>query len=169
MSTPHAWIATGKAADDYEFAIDLGERHSGTRSAVIRARESPRDFCTLMQEILADDYRGRVRLRGWIKTDRVERGWCGLWMRVDGADRRVLAFDNMVTRPIKGTTDWTRYEVVLDVSADAAQISFGVAFNGTGAVWLDDVALECVGTDVALTAPPPLEKTRHPRNLDFED
>ena len=168
MSTPNGWIATGKAPDDYEFAIDHAERHSGTRSARIRARESPRDFATLMQEILADDHRGRVRLSGWIKTERVERGWCGLWMRVDGANGRVLAMDNMVTRPIKGTTDWTRYQVVLDVSEHAAQISFGVIFHGTGAVWLDDVALELVGADVPVTAPAAAEKPRKPQNLDFE-
>jgi AraC family transcriptional regulator len=27
----------------------------------------------------------------------------------------MVAFDNMQDRPIKGTTDWQRYEVVLDV------------------------------------------------------
>jgi hypothetical protein len=41
--------------------------------------------------------------------------WCGLWMRVDGAQKDNLAFDNMAGRKITGTRDWATYTVVLDV------------------------------------------------------
>ena len=54
-------------------------------------------------------------------------------MRVDGPDSgRHLAFDNMLDRPIKGTTDWTRYAVVLDVDKTAVAIAFGVLAGGEG-------------------------------------
>jgi DNA-binding transcriptional MerR regulator len=35
---------------------------------------------------------GRVRYRGWLRTNKVRSGWAGLWLRVDGADREALAF-----------------------------------------------------------------------------
>jgi hypothetical protein len=167
MDLPVGWTVAGLAPRDYEFAIDRTEHHSGTSSAVVRARTpTPGGFGTLMQVLLADDYLGsRVRLSAFIQTRDVT-GWCGLWLRIDDPDRRVLAFDNMQTRPIQGTTAWARYEVVLDVAEAAAGLSFGLLLDGGGAVWLDEVALEVVGTDVPTTVAP---VARHPRNLDFEE
>jgi hypothetical protein len=108
-------------------------------------------FGALMQRIRARDYVGkRVRLSAFIKTEDLS-GWSGLWMRVDGK-RHGTAFDNMQKRPIEGTTDWTRHEVVLDVADDSIQIAFGVLSAGTGRTWIDDVALEVVGDDVPSTA-----------------
>ena len=86
-----------------------------------------------MQTIKADDYRGkRVRLRGHVKTDGVER--VQLWMRLDSG-RGMLGFDNMDARPIRGTTEWAAYDVVLDVPEDAAGIAYGIILAGTGRVW----------------------------------
>ncbi len=37
------------------------------------------------------------------------------------------------------------YEVVLDVPADAAGISFGALLNGRGEIWLNGVKFDVVG------------------------
>src|SRR5258708_14888404 len=53
----------------------------------------------------------------------------------------------------KGTTDWTRYTVELDLPAEATNINFGVLMPGKGAAWFDDLAIELDGkefTDPAL-------------------
>jgi hypothetical protein len=42
------------------------------------------------------------------------------------------AFDNMSTRPILGTRDWTRFEVVLDIPASAIGLAFGFFLAGLG-------------------------------------
>jgi hypothetical protein len=148
-------------------AVEPSDRREG-RAAVTRACvESPQGFGTLMQEVLPDDYRGkRVRLAAWVRTEAVTR-WCGLWMRVDGANKRVLAFDNMESRPIRGTAGWTRHEVVLDVAAEAELVAFGVILDGTGAAWIDEVTFEVVGTDVPTTGQGFPAASRIPRNLDF--
>lgn len=92
-----------------------------------------------------------MRFSGWVRTNLLE-GTAGLWMRVDGAGMTdVLAFDNMQNRPIEGTTPWRRYEVVLDVPRESAGIVLGVLMIGHGDVWLDDVAVEPVGSDAAST------------------
>jgi len=44
---------------------------------------------------------------------------------VDKGKETGVAFDNMQDRAIKGTTDWRRYEVVLDVPEDATGIAPG--------------------------------------------
>jgi hypothetical protein len=80
----------------------------------------------LMQSVRAERYIGKkVRLSGLVKSQEVV-SWAGLWMRVDkGKD--MVVFDNMQDRPIKGTTDWQRYDMVLDVPPD----STGILWNST--------------------------------------
>ncbi|MBS1563547.1 MAG: hypothetical protein JST39_04125, partial [Bacteroidetes bacterium] len=55
----------------------------------------------------------KIRLTGYIKTDSIKDGYAGMWMRVDGANG-MLAFDNMQSRGIKGTTGWTQYSIDLN-------------------------------------------------------
>ena len=87
----------------------------------------------------------RVKFSGYIKTENVTNGYAGLWWRVDGASREVLAFDNMQSRGVTGTTDWTRYEIDLPVDAKATNINFGALFPGQGTAWFDDLKIELDG------------------------
>lgn len=78
-----------------------------------------------------------------------------MWMRVDGSDpNNPLAFDNMYKRNLKGTNDWIRYEIVLDVSDKAEWIVYGALMNGTGQIWISDFSFEVVGNDVPTTNMP---------------
>ncbi|MEJ7739638.1 MAG: hypothetical protein WKF97_19610 [Chitinophagaceae bacterium] len=88
--------------------------------------------------------------------------WAGFWMRVDRADTtligdsvaiNVLSFDNMDDRSIKGTTEWKRYEVVLDVPSNAAGLAFGAILIGTGQIWFDNLNFETVDKSVPVTKP----------------
>ena len=73
-------------------------------------------------------------------------------MRVDCTDKNTsLAFDNMSNRAIGGTSDWTKYEIVLDVSKEAIGIAYGFLISGTGNAWFSDLKLEVVGNDVPTT------------------
>jgi hypothetical protein len=72
-------------------------------------------------------------------------------MRVDGPGE-VLAFDNMQSRPVIGTTDWQLVSVVLDVPTGATGISFGVLFSGSGQLLADDVAIDTVGISIPTTS-----------------
>jgi hypothetical protein len=80
----------------------------------------------------------------------------------------------------KGTSDWKKYEITLDVPANTINIAFGV-FLGTGQGWVDDFQFETVGQDVSSTnmlSPEqmkeeidrPITKQRpQPVNLNFEE
>jgi len=168
---PAGWTHQGDRPAEYESGVDSHGGRAGKACAFIRGRSaSPGGFGTLMQTIAADDYRGkRVRFSADVKAKGVA-SWAGLWMRVDGAWREgqlppMLAFDNMRGRPIKGTRDWARHEVVLDVAAEASGISFGLLLEGAGQAWMDALRLEIVGTDVATTDVLALPKRP---NLSFE-
>lgn len=77
----------------------------------------------------ADSYRGkRMSFSAVVKSADVEN-WAGLWMRIDGPFERSLGFDNMQNRSIKGTTNWQKYGVVLDVPMESINIAFGILLS----------------------------------------
>jgi hypothetical protein len=123
-------------------------------------------------------FRGKwVRMSAYVKTDGVE-GQAGLRMRINGKEKTGLAFDNMMTRPVKGTTDWKKYDVVLDVPEDAEEIYFGFLVAGKGRGWVDDITLDVVDKDVPTPGldVQPMDRQgeltkdlpKEAKNLDFE-
>src|SRR5262249_5688561 len=92
----------------------------------------------------------KVRYSGFIKTEGVTRGYAGLWWRVDGPSG-VLAFDNMHTRGVTGSTDWARYTIELPVDAGVKNINFGMLLPGDGTAWFDDLAIELDGEPYTAT------------------
>jgi hypothetical protein len=108
-------------------------------------------FGTFMDTIPASPYRGkRVRMRGAMWTSKVT-GWTGLWLRIDDANGKMLALDNMKARALRGTVDATTEAIVLDIPADAEELAFGVLLSGEGEVWSNELVIEVVGTDVPTT------------------
>jgi hypothetical protein len=90
-------------------------------------------------------------------------------MRVDGPDGETMSFDNMGSRPITGTTEWRQYRIVLDVPETADLIALGVLLQGPGRVWIDDVEVERVTSDIPTTGGQSTEPLpAMPANLDFE-
>src|SRR5262249_34664433 len=138
-------------------------------SAFLRStRNATQSFRAITQLIRADAYRGkRLRLLGYAKTCDVA-DWSGLWMRIDGPGESFLAFDNMQTRPIMGTTDWKPYAVVLDVPQEALAVAFGAVLSGAGQVWADDLSLEVVDPKQVQSTDPDSKSPRGAVKLDFE-
>ena len=90
-------------------------------------------------------------MTGYVRSENV-KGWAGLWFRVDQlGSKQFAAFDNMQTRGIKGTTDWTKYEIVLDVPTNASTLNFGALLSGTGQIWFDDITFEIVDDSIKTT------------------
>jgi hypothetical protein len=173
---PKSW---GGGGEGYELSRDETEKHAGKASGSVRSTgDGAGGFGTLTQWFRADDYRGkRLRMSAYVKTDGVE-GWAGLWMRIDGKEKTGLAFDNMMGRPVQGTTDWKKYDVVLDVPEDASDIFFGFLVAGKGRGWVDDIVYDVVDKNVAATGlavqpmdrqgEAPKDPPKEPSNLDFE-
>jgi erythromycin esterase-like protein len=87
-----------------------------------------------------------VTLSGYIKSEDVKEGWAGLWMRIDGEKGTPpLAFDNMQNRGATGTTPWTRYEISMDVPANATAVVFGALQTGSGTAWIDSLEIRING------------------------
>lgn len=168
---PKGWIVAGSKPANYEFGVDTAVTQESSRSAYIRFRAQVQDvggFGTLMQTIAPDAYRGkRIRLSGLLKTQNANTAQ--MWMRVDGPNATVLGFDNMNNRLLNGTSDWKRYDIVLDVPVNGTAIAFGFLLEGTGEVWADAFRLEEVGMDTPVTGGLPRVLPKAPANLNFEE
>jgi hypothetical protein len=165
---PSGWIVAGNAPKDFEFSRDSNEAWQGHNSALIAAKPGvvSNGFGTLMQTISAESYRGgRWRLSGYLKTRDAARAQ--MWMRVDATDRNVVSFDNMDDRPITGTTDWARYEIVLNVPSNSVDVAFGFLLTQSGKVWGSNFKLEKADTSIPVTSHAPAMLPKEPRNLDF--
>jgi hypothetical protein len=172
---PKNWRIAGSQPDKYEMGIDKGAGQNGKNVATIRSvKRKIKGFGTLMQTCLAEKYAGkRVRMTGYIRSEGISvndrNNWAGLWFRVDPVDvkktRRSLAFDNMYDRAVKGNTDWTKYEIVLDVPKEAYKLAYGALLSGTGQIWFDNISFEIVDNSVPSTSISPLTE---PQNLNFE-
>ena len=110
------------------------------RSAVLAsAVPEPSGSAVLLQEIYAEDYRGRtVTFRGQLRTAGVA-GQAGLHLAagraVDppGAHLRDRGGSSL-TGP--GSSDWTWHEVTMPVPGDAGVIRFGISLAGRGRIEL---------------------------------
>ncbi len=168
--TMMGWHMAGTQPGQYEYALAADRGYEGKSVVRLRCTAAQADgFGTLMQTFSAKKYlEHRVRFSGAIKCKGVEDR-VGLWMRVDGERGAILTFDNMEERPIRGTMAWRRYDVVLDVPADATAVALGVLLLGKGAASIADFAVETVGTEVATTGGPFPCLPDGPQNLDFSE
>ncbi|HZV42870.1 MAG TPA: hypothetical protein VFF90_00240, partial [Saprospiraceae bacterium] len=140
---PTGWNISG--GSNYILAIDSTHVKRGKYSASLEFKEGNPDF-KAWGFALPGDYPGnKITLTGYIKTENVTDGYAGLWMRIDPS----IAFDNMSKNGVKGTTDWTKYEVTLDMNPEKTkQIVVGGLLVGKGKMWIDDLRVTIDGKDI---------------------
>ncbi len=129
------------ARADPEFAEEARELYAGLASAYGGGNEFGVSTGVFPVELARGK---RLRFSGDIKTE-LAQGFAGLWCRVDGPDRTMLAFDNMEDRGPRGTRDWERYALEVFVPEEAVGIYFGMIMPGRGLAWFDTLAVELDG------------------------
>ena len=149
---------------------------------------SSHEFKTLMSTLCLKKFTNkRIKMTGYIKSQGVN-DTATMWVRVDDYIKLMSTdFDNMYDRPIVGTSNWRKCEIIFDVSEKCC-VFYGFIIKGIGKIWVDNVSFEMVSNDVRKTAVnlnqtfPPLylEQVRKfqkgtefpekpPVNLDFEE
>jgi len=152
---PDGWMNSGGTPTRYAMGKDNSTSYDGKYSATIKSIVDKIDgFGTFGQFCDPDKYLGkRIRMTGYMKTKNVN-DWAGFWLRVD-ADSDVVSFDNMhdgkKNKSVKGTTNWTKYEIVLDVPSNATLLVYGALLAGSGQIWFDNLSFEIVDNTVETT------------------
>src|SRR5262245_18230453 len=147
------------------FAVDGQIVHGGRWAVRIDRKDSSEGTFTAVPKVIPIDFTGaRLELRGFLRTEGIS-GYAGLWMREDG-DGQTVEFDNMQSRQLNGTTEWTEYSITLPLNKAAKQLAFGVLAAGTGRAWADDLRLLVDGTPIASV--PRVEQPKTALDLDKE-
>lgn len=141
-NSPTLWKLMGN--NSAKVFSDFNEKQQGKASAVIES-EGTEGFRAIMYT-LPNNYAGRkITLSGYLKTENVTDGFAGLWMRIDPE----VAFNNMQNVGLKGTNDWKKYEVTLNMSPEnTQQIVIGALLSGKGKIWVDDLKVSIDGKDI---------------------
>jgi hypothetical protein len=184
-TVPVGWFFRALVPEDYKVGIDHNTAHNGKGSGFIQYTVHPDVVhpqsgpSFLLQAFKTGKYKGhRVRVTAYAKGDKLSDG-SFLWVDLEGGDRVQRQSVAMSPVLMKGTTGWSGHECVLDVSSSMTVMAVGVAMAGRGTIWLDDVRIDVVGTDVPVVGiagkgPGPLnelemgEPADGPVNLDFE-
>ncbi|WEK17759.1 MAG: S41 family peptidase [Candidatus Pedobacter colombiensis] len=127
----------------YAVKIDSAVKQSGKYSISILKSGNQSEF-GVIDYVIDKTFIGKsIELKGYIKTEQVDSGYAGLWMRIDGKDG-VVAFDNMAKemKNLKGTKDWKAYSITLPYDSEAAkEIHIGGLLVGKGKAWFDSFQL----------------------------
>lgn len=147
---PVGWRLMGKDPEAYEAGTDARVLYEGQPSIYLKGKEPMPKVAGLAKFLPVENYTGkRVRLSAVMKSDGIEGG-AQLVLHV-GRDKG--RWSESVAGPIRGNSDWQKYEVVLDILPDATSMNVGVSLAGQGTVWLNDIKVEIVGADVPTTTP----------------
>ncbi|HEY3703513.1 MAG TPA: erythromycin esterase family protein [Terracidiphilus sp.] len=148
MQTPTVSIETVR---DFLLAHDEAFFH-GTVEALYKEvpqldQEPPQNsFAVATSKLPGDVVAGKhVTIAGFLRSEDIADGYASLWMRADGPNRQPLGFKNQEDKTIRGTTPWKRYEISLDVPADAVTVFFGALQSGSGSAWLDAMEITING------------------------
>ena len=134
------WQGPAAGERDYEAAVD------GPSVVLSSAVPRPAGSAALLQAIYADDYHGAtVTFSGEIRADALT-GQAGLrleilrhWWQDAGARE-----DHGLTIASRHR-DWTRYEITVQIPADADLVRFGIALTGPGRIALRNPDLRRAG------------------------
>ena len=142
---PVHWFVLPENPEDFDFDVTTTDQDpaTGARSVVIRRYPGKHDAkaaASLTQLIEAPVYRGhRVRLQAWAKR-RGRTGEAILRMRL--TRRGAPPLEHRVT--LTNSRTWKRYELTVDVPADADAIEIGMRMTGEGETSLDAMSFEIV-------------------------
>jgi hypothetical protein len=178
---PASWFKSGQTPDNYLMKLEKGTGFENTNCASITSIDKAVEgFGTLMQTCLPDKFLGkRIKLTGYVKSKNLTASAC-IWMRIDTkAPSEAILFDNMNNgkkdRTIKGTTDWQKYEIVLDVPDNTTNIAYGAFLVNNGQIWIDKFNIEIVDSNTPTTgismdtsSKKNISNNKEPLNMDFE-
>ncbi len=157
---PAGWLLMAKDREAYEIGTDLHVLYKGAPSLYLKGKEPMPKVAGLAEFVPAEKYAGeRVRFSAVTRTEGVEGGA----QLVFHVNRDKGPMIESIAGPIRGNSGWQNYAVVVDVPQDAINMNVGVALAGQGTVWLNDVKIEIVGSDVPTSTPTEARKGHHRR------
>ena len=175
-----SWHKSAKIFDDYSIGIDRGAGINGTNAGTIKSVNNKVKGCgSISQNFKPDNYLGkRIRIIAYVRSKDLKyrsllyAGASGVdYSKAHGYENKILDYGDNYKSAVKGTTDWTKCQVVIDVPVNTELIFFGCQLWGPGQIWLDNVSIETVDNSVKTTTNwvfgKPTKMQIEPTNLNF--
>ncbi len=142
---PCAWNNNKYYANGYLFSLDSLIKVNGRYSVSLEYNTGEVGFSTWSFTIPNSYKENKITLSGYIKTENVQYGYAGLWMRIDPN----VALENMSANGVKGTTGWEKYSITLALRPEATEkIVIGGILKGKGKAWFDNFSLKIDDKDI---------------------
>ncbi|MEK4197957.1 hypothetical protein [Cytobacillus sp. FSL K6-0265] len=136
------WILTGSNPELYNLSIDSNTIFSSKPSALISSLEIRENnhFATMMQSFKSDKYKGkRVEFSFYFKTENVDS--CSAFFCINDNMENIVKWGDLNKNEIKGSNDWGKYSIVLDVPINSISIDIGFILYGEGKLWINTAQL----------------------------
>ena len=135
---PKDWrIQAGQSLLEFQTTGSLKQPYKGRTCAMIKrlpGRPFGQPFGNITQSIKASDFKGE-KFR-FSAAARITEGTAYLWLSVD-----VRNAPNVFRQRIITSDQWQKYSLRADVPQDAFRITYGLAYVGRGAAFIDDVTI----------------------------
>ena len=157
LTSDTAWHLSTQFASSYRLISDVSQPYQGRATARLESIDAAatagasdagksRSAKLVRFERTIDALRGRqLRIRAMMKADRVSGG-AGPFAAAGHYDEqgRYSEATSKSDLPVTGSAGWLRYATTLVVPPQADSLEYGVRFQGTGTVWIDDVVVEAL-------------------------
>ena len=180
----HGWMIFGYPVNpkSYEIHFDPSTTFSGKNSLAITlhgaetAQQEPfvkdRMISLTHEGFLATSYRGqRLHMTTYVKAEDVKRANFHLAIIGPAIEPNHVHITQHMTsthlHPVEGSSDWTRYELVIDVPNNANSIQVSLSMEGHGKLWLDSIHFAVVDKTIPLTGTRIIPPLHEPQNLNF--
>jgi hypothetical protein len=138
---PTGWELTFNSVNKYDVTLDSLIKRQGKFSVSISSGSSNASGDGISFKIPHTYHAKALTLIGSIKTEHVN-GNAGLWLRIDGDENKVLAFEQMEKNGVTGTSGWKEYMVQIPYNEnEAVTINVGAFLTGKGKMWVDSLRL----------------------------
>lgn len=137
---PQGWLFSFFDAQKkaYSITLDSTTKYDGKYSVLIEKKGTEAEFGVIDYPITQAFEGKEIELRAYIKTEDINSGYAGLWLRIDDKNAKSIAFDNMQDRGVKGTTGWKQYSIKLDYNSEEVRsLHIGGLLVGDGKAWFD--------------------------------
>jgi erythromycin esterase len=136
--TPKDWRAQGgQSRLEFQNTGSHDQPYKGNICGMIKripGRPFGEPFGNIRQSIKASDYRGKkIRFTAAV---RVDEGISYLWLSVDVPMTQAVFAQQMIT-----SDKWQEYHIAAEVPQKAIRITYGLAYVGQGAAFIDDVSI----------------------------
>ena len=145
---PYGWKFRSAALKAYKARLDRTVAHGGKGSGFLGSEPAEKAVSgTLAHTLRMTEVKGdKVYLSGYVKTKNADTG-AGLWISIVDRNGKEVSQTDMKQNPIRGTTDWKKYELSVALPKDSAFLDFGFTLQGKGKAWIDDAQLEVTEKD----------------------